>query len=256
MSIATEFSGGILVLTLDRADKRNALTRAMYTGLADALHRASKDSAIRVILLRGAGDHFCAGNDIADFIDANAGGGMDDVADSPVGRFLLALNRLAVPLVVAVKGHAVGIGATLLLHADLVLVAADARLSMPFVNLALCPEAASSLLLPDRIGHARAFAMMALGEVMSGTEAAALGLANRAAASADIDDLAMTMARALAARPPGALAATKALMRRTEVIEAVMRAEFDAFAARLATPEAAEAFAAFIERRPPDFSHF
>lgn len=256
MSIVTECSDGIMVLTLDRADKRNALTRAMYARLADALLRADTDSAIRVVLLRGAGDHFCAGNDIADFIAANTGGGMGDVADSPVGRFLLTLNRLAVPLVVAVKGHAVGIGATLLLHADLVLVADDARLSMPFVNLALCPEAASSLLLPERIGHARAFAMMALGEVISGTEAAALGLANRAAGSVEVDDLAMAAARALATRPPGALAATKALMRRTDRIEAVMRAEFDAFAARLATPEAAEAFAAFIDRRSPDFSRF
>lgn len=255
MSIVTECSDGLLRLTLDRADKRNALTRDMYVRLADALLRANEDPAIRVVLLRGAGEHFCAGNDIADFIDANAGG-MGDVADSPVGRFLLALNRLSVPLVAAVRGHAVGIGATLLLHADLVLVADDARLSMPFANLALCPEAASSLLLPERIGHARAFAMMALGEVMSGTEAAALGLANRAAPSVEVDDLAMATARALAARPPGALAATKALMRRTEAIEAVMRSEFDAFAARLATPEAAEAFAAFVERRPPDFSRF
>lgn len=255
MSIVTECSDGIMVLTLDRADKRNALTRAMYARLADALLRADADSAIRVVLLRGAGDHFCAGNDIPDFIAANAGGGTGDVADSPVGRFLLTLNRLAVPLVAAVKGHAVGIGATLLLHADLVLVADDARLSMPFVNLALCPEAASSLLLPERIGHARAFAMMALGEVISGTEAA-LGLANQVSASAEVDDLAMAAARALAARPPGALAATKALMRRTDRVEAVMRAEFDAFAARLATPEAAEAFAAFIDRRPPDFSRF
>lgn len=255
MSIASQCADGIMVLTMDRADKRNALTRAMYARLADELRRAGDDPAVRVVLLRGAGDHFCAGNDITDFIDANSDG-VGEVADSPVGRFLLTLNRLPVPLVAAVRGHAVGIGATLLLHADMVLVAEDARLSMPFANLALCPEAASSLLLPERIGHARAFAMMALGEVVSGTEAAALGLANRAAASAEVDDLAMGAARALAARPPGALAATKALMRRTEAIEAVMRTEFDAFAARLATPEAAEAFAAFIERRPPDFSRF
>ncbi len=255
MSIVTECSGGIMVLTLDRAEKRNALTRAMYARLADELSRAGQDPAVRVVLIRGAGEHFCAGNDIPDFIEANAGG-IGNVADSPVGRFLLTLNRLPVPVVTAVRGHAVGIGATLLLHADMVLVADNARLSMPFANLALCPEAASSLLLPERIGHARAFAMMALGEAISGTEAATLGLANQATASADVDDLAMAAARALAARPPGALAATKGLMRRTETIEAVMRAEFDAFAARLTTPEAAEAFAAFIERRPPDFSRF
>jgi enoyl-CoA hydratase/carnithine racemase len=156
----------------------------------------------------------------------------------------------------AVTGLAVGVGTTMLLHCDLVYVADDARLSTPFVNLALVPEAASSLLMPARIGYARAFALFALGEPMLGEMAARLGLANAAMPAAEVDAAALAAAKALAKRPLGALIATKTLMRDSEQLLAVMQREGKLFGERLKTAEAAEAFQAFAERRPPDFSKF
>jgi enoyl-CoA hydratase/carnithine racemase len=158
--------------------------------------------------------------------------------------------------VAAVKGVAIGIGATLLLHCDLVYVAEDARLSTPFVDLALAPEAGSSLLLPARIGHARAFAMFALGEALDGRAAAALGLANAALPADEVDARARQAAHRLAARPPGALLQTKRLMRDAAAIAAVMDVELEVFSQRLTSPEAREAFTAFAERRKPDFTPF
>lgn len=241
---------GVLVLTLNRPAKKNALTREMYAALADALEAAETDAEIRCVLLQGAGDCFTAGNDLGDFAAVSAGGeGPRDTS-----RFLKALANARKPYVAAVHGLAVGVGVTMLLHCDLVFVADDARLSTPFVNLALVPEAASSLLLPARIGYSRAFAMFALGDPVIGDTAAALGLANVAVPAAEVQGRALAAAKTLARKPLGALMATKALMRDAAVIGQVMDREGAEFEKRLRTAEAKEAFAAFAERRAPDFS--
>jgi enoyl-CoA hydratase/carnithine racemase len=223
----------------------------MYTALGDAIRGADDDREIRVVLIQASGDVFTAGNDIAEFAAASAGQWPERFAAEPL---LEALAPARTPLVAAVHGHAVGIGLTLLLHCDLVFVAEDARLSCPFVNLALAPEAASSLLLPARIGHPRAFALFALGEAIDGRTAAAWGLANAALPAGEVQAHAQRVARELAKRPPAAVAATKALMRDAEAYSRRIEAEFVQFAAQLKSAEAREAFTAFLEKRPADFS--
>lgn len=243
---------GVMRLLLARPDKKNALTNAMYGTLRDALRRAQDESAIRVVLFEAEGDAFCAGNDIADF--AAIAAGTLASAEMNSWSFLQGLAQARKPLVAAVQGLAVGIGFTMLMHCDLVYVAEDARLSAPFVNLALVPEAASTWLVPARIGHARAFEMFALGEPMEGRTAAAIGLANAALPASQVRAKALESARKLAAKPPGSLQATKQLMRNNEAIAAAMAREGEIFSARLRSAEAAEAFKAFAERRPPDYS--
>ena len=249
--VKTDLDAGILTITFARPDKKNALTNAMYGALADALERAETDPAIRVVLFQGDGDSFTAGNDLGDF-SAQAQGKQE--GERHVFRFLKALAKATRPLVAAVQGNAVGVGTTMLLHCDLVYVADTARLMTPFVNLALVPEAASSLLLPARVGHARAYAMFALGEPVDGATAAAIGLANAVVPAAELRAKARAAALALTKRPLGALAHTKALMRGVEAISAQMDRESAIFQERLKSAEAREAFAAFAERRQPDFS--
>lgn len=250
--IMTSISEGVLTLVMNRPDKKNALTDAMYGVLADAIEQAQGDAGTRVILLRGEGDMFTAGNDVGEFAQVAAGG-----APRPhVVRFLRALASNAKPLVVAVQGKAVGVGTTMLLHCDLVVLAEGTVLTTPFVNLALVPEAASSLLLPARIGHARAFAMFALGEPVSATDALAWGLANRVVPAAELLSTAAEFAGRLARQPVGAVIATKQLMRDSAAVGARMEAENALFAGRLLTGEAREAFTAFAERRAPDFIRF
>ncbi len=242
---------GVMTLTLARPDKKNALTDAMYGALADALAEAGSDDAVRVVLFAAEGDAFTAGNDINDFMAIAAGA--VPVTERNVFRFLHALAAADKPLVAAVSGLAVGIGLTMLLHCDLVFVADDARLSAPFVNLGLSPEAASSLLLPGLIGHRRAFAMFALGEPILGAQAAALGIANAAVPRDEVLLKARAAAAALASRAPGALKATKRLMREAEGLRSTLTAEGEVFAERLRSAEAKEAFSAFLERRPAVF---
>lgn len=250
--IRTALADGVLTVTLDRADKKNAITQAMYAALAEATERARTDDAVRVLLLRGEGDSFSAGNDIQDFIllgSQSAGPG-----DMPVFRFLKALADLDKPAVAAVKGRAVGIGLTMLLHCDLVVVAEDALLSVPFVNLALAPEAASSLLLPATIGHQRAFELFALGEPLDGRTALAWGLANRAVPTDQVETTAAELAAKVAARAPNSIRKTKRLMRDAEGLWALMQREGEAFGSQMSSPEAMEAFMAFSQKRAPDFS--
>lgn len=242
----------VMRITLARADKKNAITNAMYVAMAEALARAESDPEIRVVLFEAQGDAFTAGNDIADF--AAVAAGTASRGDMKAHVFLEALARAQKPYVAAVQGFAVGVGVTMLMHCDLVFIAEGATLTTPFVNLALVPEAASSWLIPARIGHARAFAMFALGEPVDGRTAASIGLANLALPAAEVRGKALAAAKALAARPMGALQATKRLMRDAAAIAAVMAREGEIFGARLQTAEAAEAFRAFAERRPPDFS--
>jgi enoyl-CoA hydratase/carnithine racemase len=243
---------GLLEITFARPDKKNALTNAMYCAAREALDGAQSDPSIRVVLLSAEGDAFTAGNDLGDFARAASGQSDEPEAHS----FIEALGRAEKPLVAAVTGLAVGVGTTMLLHCDLVYIADTAQLSTPFVNLALVPEAASSMLLPARIGYVRAFAMFTLGESISGSEAFALGLANKVLPKDEVLAAARAAAGALALRPLGSVLATKKLMRETETILARMETESQIFNKRLQTDEAREAFTAFAERRPPDFSKF
>ena len=251
--IQTELAGGVLTITLARPEKKNAITQAMYAVLAEATERARTDDAVRVLMFQGRGDSFSAGNDIADFIAMGSRGG-GQVTDAPVFHFLKALADLDKPAVAAVRGRAVGIGLTLLLHCDMVVVAEDALLSAPFINLALAPEAASSLLLPAVLGHQRAFELFALGEPIDGRTAVAWGLANRAVPADQVEAVAAELAAKLAARAPNSIRKTKRLMRDAERLWALMQREGEAFGSQMSSPEAMEAFMAFSQKRAPDFS--
>jgi enoyl-CoA hydratase/carnithine racemase len=250
-NVKIEISAGIMTVTLARVDKKNALTNAMYCAMSDGLERAEVDPDIRVVLFQGDGDSFTSGNDLADFgaqASGKAGG------ESEAFRFISNLGKATRPLVAAVQGNAVGIGTTMLLHCDLVYLADTAKLMTPFVNLALVPEAASSWLLPARIGYVRAYAMFALGEPLNAATALACGLANAVVPVAELRTKARQAAEALTARPAGSLSQTKSLMRDAEKIAAQISRESVLFRERLQTDEAREAFAAFAERRKPDFS--
>ena len=251
--ILTAADGGVLRLTIDRPEKKNALTVAMYAALAEAFRAAEADPSVRVLLLHGAGDAFTAGNDLADFVQHPP---TDE--SSPVFQFLDALSTATKPVVAAVHGPAIGIGTTLLLHCDLVYATRDARLQMPFVTLGLCPEAASSYLLPLVVGPQRAAELLLLGEPFTGEQAHAWGLVNELVSDEHLLDVAMERALALAARPPASVRLSKSFLRRahSEAVRATIRDEAAAFLDRLQSPEAAEAFTAFFEKRAPDFSAF
>lgn len=249
--IKTELTDGVLSVVFARPDKKNAITQAMYAALAEATERARTDEAVRVLLFRAEGDSFSAGNDIGDFISLASQG--QQPTDMPVFRFLKALADLDKPAVAAVRGRAVGIGLTLLLNCDLVVVAEDALLSAPFINLALAPEAASSLLLPAALGHQRAFEIFALGEPIDGKTALAWGLANRAVVADQVETTALELATKLAGRAPNSLRKTKRLMRDGERLWALMQKEGEAFGSQMTSPEAMEAFTAFTQKRAPNF---
>lgn len=239
--------GGVLELRFNRPEKKNAITNAMYGTMADAIGAATDGGDVRVILFTAAGDFFTAGNDIADFA-ATAGGAVGGEPRNVV-RFLDACIRCERPLVAAVQGNAVGVGVTMLLHCDLVYVAESAKLSTPFVDLGLVPENASSLTMPARMGHARAFAMLGLGEPLTGRDAVAAGIANAAVSPSEVEARARAASHALAAKPAEALRLTKKLMRDPATLLARVRKEGVIFAERLQSEEARAAFAAFLSRR-------
>ncbi len=249
--VAARTEGAVLVLTLSRPEKKNALTRAMYAALADALDAAAADAAVRVVILAGDGGSFTAGNDLGDFLlDPPTG------ADSPVFQFLRAVSTFPKPLLAAVDGPAVGIGTTVLLHCDLAYASPASRFRLPFVDLGLVPEAASSLLLPLAAGDKRAAELLLFGEAFSADAAREAGIVNEV-----VDDplaRAMERAQALAAKPPAALRQAKALLRRAQAgaVQETIVHEGTLFVERLASPEAQEAFSAFFEKRAPDFSSF
>jgi enoyl-CoA hydratase/carnithine racemase len=248
--VIIERSAGVLTLTLNRPEKKNALTNAMYAALTSAIDDASDDADVRCVLIQGNGDSFTAGNDLSEFAAINSG----DRERASGNSMVSALARASVPIVAAVHGRAVGVGTTMLLHCDLVFITEDARLSTPFVNLALVPEAASSLLLPARIGHVRAFAMFVLGEPIDGSTAAAWGIANAVVPRDELRTRARAAADAVAARPRASVTLTKGLMRDSEALAARISEENRHFTAQLKSAEAREAFAAFREKRPADFS--
>jgi len=252
--VLVEKAERLLVLTLNRPEKKNALTRAMYKTLAAEIADADTDPDIRCILIMANGDMFTAGNDLADFAAIGSATSAPQPEDG--NPLLPALAHARKPIVAAVNGRAVGIGVTMLLHCDMVYLANDASLITPFVNLALVPEAASSLLMPLRIGHARAFEMFVLGEPVSAEQAVSWGIANRAVPSADLHRIARATAGSIAARAPAAVVATKSLMRDEAVLLARMSEEGAHFVRQLKTAEFKEAFTAFSERRAPDFGKF
>ena len=241
----------VLSLVLDRPEKKNALTRAMYARLADLLEEAAGDASIRAVVMSGAEGVFTGGNDLGDFVmDPPTG------PDSPTFRFLRTAAGLPRPLIAAVSGPAIGIGTTILLHCDLAYAAPDAKFKMPFVDLGLVPEAASSLLMPRIMGAARASELLLFGEVFSAETAREVGLVNEVVE--DPTDRALERAAVLAAKPPQAVRQSKALMRRAtaDAVGETMAHEGALFVERLASPEAEEAFTAFFEKRAPDFSSF
>lgn len=252
--VTTDLSDGILTITLSRPGKKNALTQAMYTAIADALDRAMADGAVRVAVLQGSGGSFTAGNDLMDFMSGNLSA---DGGEPPVFRVLRTVVDFTKPLIAAVEGPAVGIGTTILLHCDLAVAHRGTTFSMPFVNLGLCPEAASSVLLPKIMGHARAAELLMLGDPFDAATALAYGLVNRVV-DGDVRAEARALATRLAAKPPASVRLTKELMRKgeREMLHRVMQEEAMLFAGRLGSPEAQEAFGAFMERRQPDFSRF
>lgn len=253
MSIRTETADGILTLTFDRLDRKNAITAAMYQTLADALVAAETDPAIRVIVLAGHESVFTAGNDLEDFMKNPP---KDESA--PVHQFLRAISTASKPLIASVSGAAVGVGTTMLLHCDLVYASETAKLSMPFAQLGLCPEAASSLLLPQLAGYHRAADKLLFGEPFDANEARELGLVNRVLPAGELDAFVRTQARKLTLLPPASLRATKRLMKEgaTPQIAERMSVEGKQFGEMLRAPEAREAFTAFFEKRRPDFSKF
>ena len=257
MDIKTATLNGVATIEIARPQKKNALTTAMYRAMADAVQAAQADAAVRALLITGQPGVFNSGNDLEDFLQRPPGGGSDS-DDSPVYAFMRALLECDKPVVAAVTGAAIGIGATMLLHCDLVYVSDEARLAMPFVALGLVPEFASSLLLPQRIGAARAAEKLLLGDPFSGADAVELGLANAVLPAGEVVNHARRVAERFNALPPGAVREAKRLLRapQAELIRTTIRAEGERFAARLRSSEAREAFQAFFEKRKPDFSKF
>lgn len=251
--VLVENLDGILSIRLNRLDKKNALGQSMYTALADAFEQAKSDAKVRVVLLTGGQDCFCSGNDVQDFMNLPKAG-----SDNPVLRFMMALADCPKPVVAAVNGPAVGIGTTMLMHCDLVYAGASARLHMPFVNIGICPEFAASYLLPRIMGHPRAAELVLLAEPINAQKALDYGLVNEVLPDSDYQARALDRARTLAGKPPQALRATKALLKRWNR-EDVMKAipvEFQTFVPMLGQPEALEAITAFMQKRKPDFSKF
>lgn len=243
--ITTEMDGGVLVVCINRIEKKNAITSEMYGKMADAIEQAGGDSEVGALLFCGAGGMFTAGNDLRDFLNNPPQG-----PDAPVYRFLDALLRTDVPVVVAVDGFAVGIGTTMLLHCELVFATARARFSMPFIKLGLVPEAASSMLLADACGYHKAAELLMLGDAIDGEEALRCNIVSRLVEPAELREQAMASARRLVAQPRDALRATKRLMRRArEPLAERIAAESELFNQALTSPAATGAMSAFLEKR-------
>lgn len=247
--IQTSIENKVLTITFNRPEKKNALTHAMYTKMADAMEDARTNDDIRAILFTGAGDAFTAGNDLIDFQQS---GGLDGAR--PVVRFLSELVEADKPLVAAVNGLAVGIGLTMLLHCDLVYMAEGAKMSAPFVDLALVPENASSLLLPNLVGHVRAAEIFMLGKKVTADEAYAMGLVNRVTSPEEVLEAGQEAAHLLAKKAPIALQTTKRLMRgEKQALKDRIETEGGHFSKQLQSAEVMEAIAAFFEKRAPNF---
>ena len=251
--IITEIRDRILRIKINRPEKKNALTRAMYAAMAEAIARADEENGIRAVFLHGTADCFTAGNDLKDFQAFRQDGNNKDVSN-----FLSTISRAKKPIVAAVGGVAVGVGTTMLLHCDLVYAGEGAKFILPFAALGLCPEAASSYLLPKLVGHKRASEILLLGEPFSAAKACEIGLVNAVYPDAEFIDKALAHTQKLVQQPPASIRITKALLRRpiSQHIADAMAEERKHFSERLISGECDEAFTAFFERRKPDFSAF
>jgi len=249
--IVTEHSDGVLRVQLNRPASKNAMTSAMYITLADLFDTAAQDDQIRVVLWHGAGDSFCAGNDVGDFLKNPPGRG-----ESPQALLMKALINFDKPIVAAVQGAAIGGGTTMLTHCDFVYAGESARFQMPFVNLALVPEFGSSCTVPARIGYLRAAELILLGLFFDARRAAELGFVTRVVSDQKLLATATETTQKLAEKPPGALQACKRLMKQStrEQLERAVKLENEEFSVHVRSAEAKEAFAAFLEKRPPNFS--
>jgi enoyl-CoA hydratase/carnithine racemase len=248
--ILTHIDAGVMTITFNRLDKKNSITSTMYAAMADAVAQASADASVRVVLFQGHESIFSAGNDIGDFLNQPP-----STQESPVFRFLRGIATFEKPLLAAVAGPAVGIGTTMLFHCDLVYAGDNAAFSMPFVNLGLCPEAASSLLAPRMFGYHRAAEALLMGEPFFAEAAQEVGLVNRVVPPTEVNGYAQAQARKLAAKPLTSLIATKRLMKGdTQAVLQKMDEEGQSFGRMLREPAAKEAFGAFMEKRKPDFS--
>lgn len=252
--IQTELKDDVLRITIDRPEKKNALTSAMYDALADAVEQGEATPEVRVMLLHGNGDSFTAGNDLEDFV-ANPWKGH---AVPPALRFIAAMAGAKKPVVAAVHGSAVGIGVTILLHCDLVYAADNAKLVMPFVNLGIVPEAGSTVLLPALMGHQRASELLLLGLPVGAQRAYELGLVNAVVAPDTLLATALNAAKTLTEKPAAAVRATKALLKKAGAtqLERAIREEVQVIAERLDSPETREALTAFLQKRKPNFKQF
>jgi enoyl-CoA hydratase/carnithine racemase len=250
--IITEPSGAILRVQLNRPAQKNAMTSSMYTSLAGILNQADKDDAIRVVLWHSAGDAFCAGNDIGDFLKNPPG-----PDEFPQGRLMVALLAFRKPIVAAVQGAAIGGGTTMLTHCDFVYAGESAKFQVPFINLGLVPEFGSSFSIPARVGHLRAAELFLLGGSFTATRAAELGLVTRVVPDGDLLATATETAQKLASKPGGALLASKRLIKQASIgeVKAAMKIENQEFFERVRSAEAKEALAAFLEKRPPNFAN-
>ena len=249
--ILTHVERGVMTITLNRLDRKNSINLAMYGAMADALAAAQSDDTIHVVVIQGHATVFSAGNDIADFLNRPP----TDM-ESPAFRFLQAIARFTKSLVAAVCGPAVGIGTTMLLHCDLVYAGDNAAFSMPFVNLGVCPEAASSLLVPQMLGYHRAAEALLLGEPFMAEAALEVGLVNRIVPPTEANAVAQAVAQKLAAKPVESLVETKRLMKKgqQQLVLQQMADEGAVLTRMLGAPAAREAFSAFMEKRQPNFS--
>jgi enoyl-CoA hydratase/carnithine racemase len=249
--ILTHIDAGVMTITFNRLDKKNSITSAMYAAMADAVAQAAADPAVRVVVFQGHESIFSAGNDIGDFLNQPP-----STPESPVFRFLRGIATFEKPLLAAVAGPAVGIGTTMLFHCDLVYAGDNAAFSMPFVNLGLCPEAASSFLAPRMFGYHRAAEALLMGEPFFAEAAQEVGLVNRVVPPTEVNGYAQAQARKLAAKPLSSLIATKRLMKGgdQQAVLQKMDEEGQSFGRMLREPAAREAFGAFMEKRKPDFS--
>lgn len=253
MNVIIEPVGTVLQIRFNRPDKKHAITSQMYADMAQALRAADQNSVIRAVYFQGQPNFFTAGNDLEDFLRSPP-----QSSDAPIVQFLFALSQFGKPMVASVQGPAVGIGTTLLLHCDLVYAADNARFSMPFTSLGLCPEAASSLLLPLIAGYQRAAEKLLLGEWFDVFEAQQMGFVNKVLPVEEVDAHAQAQLVKLVALPPAAIRATRQLLRHThaDAVQQRLREEVEMFGKLLQAPEAREAFNAFFEKRKPDFSKF
>ena len=249
--VLIDTANGVMTLTLNRVDKKNSLTQAMYGAIADALTQAAADDVMRAVVIQGHETIFSAGNDIGDFLNRPPMS-----AEAPVQRFLRTIAAFPKPLIAAVCGPAVGVGTTMLFHCDLVYAGDNAAFSMPFVNLGLCPEAASSLLVPQMMGYHRAAEALLLGEPFMAETALEVGLVNRIVPPSEANGVAQAQALKLAAKPLSSLVETKRFMKQGQMAQVLERINEESaiFGQMLQAPAAREAFGAFMEKRKPDFT--